>query len=142
MPEELTRSQLDAMPTPKLVELYNRLTGAQLRRFQSRKIGIERIVVELNRQRPAEVQATRTVSPLATTDAKRGRPRKDFAVQISALGQSTVRSSSMRGKILAWLKEHDSKGTTQQLTEAFGEKARGAINKLLEVGWLKREQTA
>ena len=140
MPEELTRAQLEAMATPKLVELYNRLTGSQLKRLQSRSIGIERIIVELNKQ-----NAVRTASGARTVQGeasvKMGRPPFDYSVEVSVLGQSTVRPSSMRGKILAFMKEHGGKARCSELVTQFGAQARGAVIKLLATGWLKRVQS-
>lgn len=67
-----------------------------------------------------------------------GRPKIAFTVGLG-IGKSIVHKGSLRGKILQHLRDtapHTS--TIDALETKFGAKARGAVQKLTEAGWLKR----
>lgn len=143
-----TREQLEAMSTPELIKLYNRITGKSTKRFSSREAGIKSLLTAISERaaRPqlpqgARVTGVRTVRAGKEVDASKsraGRPQIVYSVHV-AEGKSEVRASSLRGKILAHMKACSTASITE-LEEKFGEAARGAVQKLLDpkVGWLKR----
>lgn len=91
---------------------------------------------------PAASSASTSTSGIRTirNGAKIGRPKIHFTVGL-AVGKTAVRKGSLRGKILQLLREKPEphQATITALEEQFGEvKARAAVQKLLEAGWLKR----
>jgi chromosome segregation and condensation protein ScpB len=124
--QPFTKEQLTAMPMAELVETYNSISGKKaIKRFSKRERGIELVL---------KSQATKTV----TNGEKTGRPNKNFTL-IEAEGKTKVRGASLRGKIMAHINGKPKGVTLKELEEQFGVVARGAVQKLMEVGWLKRE---
>ena len=68
-----------------------------------------------------------------------GRPPRPFNVTLLPEGKSDVYSRSLRGQILAYLKSL-SRPTCdiRELEQRFGVSARGAVHKLVSMGWLKK----
>lgn len=141
--EQYTREQLDAMETVELVKLYNKLSTKKVKRFESRKTAVEKLL-KLLADRAAIAAAlpqgtVRTVSKMKS--AKAGRPVVDFAVTACAEGKSEVRESSLRGQIMAFIKAlPNATATIVQLEAKFGDKARSAVQKLMAVDWLKKAE--
>lgn len=75
--------------------------------------------------------------------SKIGRPRLQFTVGL-AIGKTAVRKGSLRGKILQHLRDNPPSTATITALEALfntselPNQTRGAVQKLLESGWLKR----
>lgn len=133
--EQYTKEQLQAMKMQELVKLYNQCTtGQQIKRFESRAKAVERTMEALANRRPAP--GVRTVR----NGGKMGRPQLAFTV-VLAEGKSQVRNGSLRGQIIAHLKTlTPNEATIAALEQKFTAKARGAVQKLLEVGHLKRKE--
>jgi hypothetical protein len=137
--QHLTRAQLEALPTHELVKLYNTIAGQRVQKFSSRAAGIKLLLAALAeraKSAPKPRLAVRTVSKVATNA---GRPKVVFSVKMAEEGKSEVRSKSLRGQILAHLKTASNRtAAIADLESKFGDAARGAVLKLLEVGWLVR----
>lgn len=143
--EQFTREQLEAMGTAELLKLHNRLitTPAKpVKRFESRKIGITKLLRLIAERAAVEASlpkgTVRTVSKMGASKA--GRPTLEFSVAACQDGKSDVRESSLRGQIMVHIRSQpESKASISQLESKFGtEKTRGAVQKLIAVGWLKR----
>lgn len=116
----------------ELVNIYNRLSGKQVKRFATRQRGVELILSVL----PKEEVPVPKRKPADT-----GRPLAKFSVELVPEGKSAVRGESLRGRILAYLKSLPSpRAAITELEEKFGREARGAVQKLMDprVAWLKR----
>ena len=144
--QQHTRAQLEAMPTQELVRLYNTIAGKQVTRFSSREAGIKSLLKALA-ERAKSAKTVRTVrdgkDDTSGKTSKAGRPQAMFSVKLARQGKSEVRSSSLRGQIIAHLKtQEQSTASIADLEAKFGDKARGAVQKLLSVDWLQKLETA
>lgn len=134
---QFTKEQLQAMPMPELVKLYNQCSGEGIKRFSSRSKGVQRTIEALAKRPSSTIAGVRTIR----NGGKLGRPLLDFPVVLAEQGKSQIRATSLRGQIIAHMKTLTPPSTTvAALVEKFTEKARGAVQKLLEVGWLKRPE--
>lgn len=143
--EQFTKEQLEALKTPELVKLYNKHSSKKVKRFESRKVAVQKIL-QLISDHAAKVASlptgtVRTVRKLNTSKA--GRPTLEFSVTACAEGASEVREDSLRGQIMKFIKEQaDATATIAALESKFGDKVRGAVQKLIAVKWLKRNEPA
>jgi hypothetical protein len=140
---QYTREQLEALPTPELVRLYNTIAGKSVKRFSSREAGIKALLSAIAAR--AQDPTVRTVRGSASIEvpvgSKAGRPPVAFSVTLCEEGKSDVHGSSLRGQILAFLKTLSTPTLSiLELERKFGVKARGAVHKLASVGWLKKHQ--
>lgn len=140
-----TRSQLEALPTHELIKLYNtvRLEGAPLvKRFSSREAGINQLLKALAARSTTSQKDAKVRTVLDGKNdgksAKAGRPVTGFSVKLADHGKSEVRATSLRGQIIAYVKECGGVAKTADIEVKFGEPTRGAILKLIEVEWLSR----
>lgn len=123
--------KIKLMPTSKLITLYNKLSGKSIKSFSSRASAENRTIAA---QACADERASKR-TPL------RGRPIIDFQIKLDASsGRTKVRDGSLRGRILAHMREADAPNgvALSSLTKKFGEGAKGAVQKLLQVKWLRR----
>lgn len=132
---EITKQKLAEMSMKDLLALYNRLANKKTKRFESRAKG-EAAVTKLLvlREDSAPLPEPRTVAKL-TGDVQKGRPNMEFTVT-KTTGRTKVQAGSLRGKILADI--GDKTVSVKELQEKFGIPTRGAIQKLIVTGWLKR----
>lgn len=147
MPTQYTRTQLEALPTAELIKLFNTIAGKQVTRFSSRKAGIKQLLnalAERARETASPKLNVRTVRNGKPADGsgKAGRPTVAFSVKLNEAGKSEVRSTSLRGQIIAHLKSINGTATVAELEAKFGDKVRGAVQKLMAVDWLKRTEPA
>lgn len=135
MQHQYTQGQLEGLPTAQLIILYNRLSSKAVKRFSSRAAGVKSILAELAKLPPPTVRTVRK----ASGDSKAGRPPVSFKVTL-AEGRTEVQGKSLRGKILTHMRSLAAGADegVSTLEEKFGKEVRGAIQKLIQVGWLKR----
>jgi hypothetical protein len=136
--EQFTREQLEAMKTAELLKLYNRLSPKKVKRFESRKSAVEKLLKLLAERAATEAALpVRTVTPMGKSKA--GRPTLSFSITANSEGKSEVRESSLRGQIMAHIKTlPNATVTIAELETKFGAKARAAVQKLIANDWVRR----
>lgn len=138
-----TEQQLNAMTMEQLAETYSRLTGTAVKRFRDRPTGVKRCLAALAANTAANARS-HTCSDVAprtpeSTGKKSGRPPKVIPIKLRTSGRSTVRESSLRGKVMQYLRASGGVSTTEELEQKFGKLVRGALNKLFAAGWIERQ---
>lgn len=149
--------KLKLLSTKDLLAKYNELTGKSIKRFSSRDAGEKQTLAAMTAAKPAAAKKPKKVAAETTTitapaetvaaaqvkvmkeNATQGRPNLDYKIELSE-GVAKVRDSSLRGKIMAYLR---TAGTPKQvalsaLVTMFGVEAKGAVQKLTQTKWLRR----
>ena len=150
-----TKDEIHLMSNQALLAYYNKIAGKSVTRFPSRAIGEERAFLAQSAPKKAAKKPAKSVSakkpaaakkPVAAVAAKPagggksfGRPAVDFKLVVTE-GTGTVRESSLRGKILAHMKQQPASSTIRlsDLVSKFGQETKGAIQKLTVCHWVKR----
>lgn len=145
----MTKDQVQALKTPELVALYNRLTASNVKRFSTRATAEKRVLEALSRQ-----PAPRTVSGNSSAAIKKGRPRIAFIfILTESQAKSHHQKGSIREQLCAWLKtrthavefngeQHTLAATIDEAEQHFNRKLRGVIQKLEEKKWVRRVDLA
>lgn len=129
----MTPEQVNALSTPELIALYNRLTGKSITRFASRAKGASQVLKALAAQPKA-----RTVNGSAS--GRTGRPKAQYSVQLTEeRAKSKPNPKSDRWALIEWLRAQPNATASIDAIEAhFKKRMRGVAQKLIAKLWLKR----
>ena len=116
---------------PQLVAAYNQITGKSIKRFASLTEARKRVAEAVAEKPAAEV---RTVSKMAS---KAGRPHTLLEFKATNSGTTKPHSTSLRGQVLSHIQQSEGYVSLADLTTQFGPKAKGCIQKLIELKHLE-----
>lgn len=115
-PEQVKLSEIPLASMEELVKEYNKHSEKPIAKFRNRATAEERVA--------------------AVLPAQRGRKPINPTVAFLPNGQSQVRASSVRGEVLAFIREN-SPVAKQDIDRKFGRNTAGFIDKLAEMGHVK-----